>query len=159
MNCSVEHTIEDDLDDIIVNVTVDPRDIPTKTFSNNRKTGTWIDLQNLVPGTRYQVTAVPIIRSTTGVRNKFEIITVVSTPVFGVTEFINATAAVGNLSIDGSFDDLTVSLYLDILESQRQFASQSDTLLWMFSDLVPGKDAHKAIIGKITIRGFCTVDG
>ena len=142
--------VEDELDDVIVQVTLDPPDIPMKTFPNSRHVGTWLELTGLSSGTQYEITTVPIIRSTMGMQYKFLETTVVNTPVFDAVEFFNATTAIGNLTINGSYDEISVSLNLEQLEDETNFTPDSGLLQWVFHNLVPGaqyKLVAKAVAG------------
>ena len=127
-NCSIKYLIENELDDVIVQVTLDPPDVSMKTFPNSREVGTWLELTGLTPGTRYEITTVPIIRSTMGIQYKFLVTTVVNTPVFDAVEFFNATTATGNLTINGSYDEISLSLNLEQLEDEMKFTAESGLL-------------------------------
>ena len=137
MNCRIEHFIEEELDDIIVKVTLNPPDSPMKSFSNSRVNGTWIEMTDLMPGVHYKVSLLPVIRSTNGIPYHLLIITVVEVPVFDLVWFFNASVVVGNLTIDGSFDEMVVSIYLETVQGQMTF-TMTDSLHWSFSKLIPG---------------------
>ena len=149
-NCSIKYLIENELDDVIVQVTLDPPDVSMKTFPNSREVGTWLELTGLTPGTRYEIITVPIIRSTMGIQYKFLLTTVVNTPVFDAVEFFNATTATGNLTINGSYDEISLSLNLEQLEDEMKFTAESGLLQWVFHSLIPGaqyKLIAKAVAG------------
>ena len=137
MNCSIEHLIEEELDEIIVKVTLIPSDAPMKSFSNSRVNGTWIEMIDLMPGVHYRVTLQPIIRSTNGIPYHLLITTVVEVPVFDSVWFFSTTVAVGNLTTDGSYDEIVVSLNLETVQGQLTF-TMTDLLHWTFAKLIPG---------------------
>ena len=137
IDCTIKYAFEEKLDDISVVVTLEPKDIPEQVFQNSRELGTKIVLPNLSAGQLYKITFSPSIGDTKGVPRDLEITTDMYKPIFNDISFPNETSVSGTISIEGTFEQINVTLKDNGFEETRTI-TPNDAPKWEFASIVPG---------------------